>query len=287
MLHYGLHVKNWGRRVKPSRLKAMQIFVSNNRSYAGHRWSDQDVSRFRQTLAQHPTLTPATIVVHGGYLIDLAADRDVELKTGSVDGLSPDSKLAKSLAKLTSELELTTRLGLQHYVLHPGICKSTSPVIRQHAHRLAGRRIGQVCHQFSEVKILVENMTGKSKLGWTPEECGEILQAAKACGATNVGLCVDTAHLWGAGLDPETAFDAFERCCGSIDVLHLNDSAVKHGANLDRHAVPGQGQIPPHYFETWVQDPRFRDIPVIVECQADTTLLMERLVTTGSLQINT
>jgi len=59
-----------------------------------------------------------------------------------------------------------------------------------------------------------------------------------------LGVCIDTAHIHGAGYDTLPYFQHWEKHCNvSIKLVHFNDSQVECGACVDRHAAPGEGFI--------------------------------------------
>ena len=66
----------------------------------------------------------------------------------------------------------------------------------------------------------------------------------------NVGLCIDTAHLYSTGVSMETS-KAVKSFFGTLlkhipkdkIIIHLNDSASKLGSFIDRHASLGHGNI--------------------------------------------
>jgi deoxyribonuclease-4 len=47
--------------------------------------------------------------------------------------------------------------------------------------------------------------------------------------------------------------------------MHLNDSKKECGTRVDRHACLGEGHIGIKPFEWIMQDPRFDEIPLILE----------------------
>ncbi len=60
------------------------------------------------------------------------------------------------------------------------------------------------------------------------------------------GICIDTAHIWGAGHGMQEYFDAYTRVLSpkTIKLVHFNDSIQQKGSRRDGHAVPGTGNIP-------------------------------------------
>jgi deoxyribonuclease-4 len=68
----------------------------------------------------------------------------------------------------------------------------------------------------------------------------------------NIGICIDTAHLWGAGeyrIDRKDEIDRmfhdYDRILGleTLQLVHLNDSCVDFGSRKDRHERVGRGKI--------------------------------------------
>jgi deoxyribonuclease-4 len=60
---------------------------------------------------------------------------------------------------------------------------------------------------------------------------------------------------------------AFDRIVGleKLRVFHVNDSQKPPGRRVDRHAHIGRGQLGLEPFRLLVNDPRFRDRPMILE----------------------
>ncbi len=97
---------------------------------------------------------------------------------------------------------------------------------------------------------------------------------------SRVGVCLDTCHSFVAGYDLRSAeaceqtFAEFERIVG-FDYLcgmHLNDSKPELGQRVDRHHSLGQGKIGWECFRYIMNDPRFDDIPMVLETIDDTPL---------------
>ena len=101
---------------------------------------------------------------------------------------------------------------------------------------------------------MLENSAGTGDgIGASLEDLADILDAAASGGwpIEQLGVCLDTAHLWGAGYDVSND-DGVERFVGRIDdlvgrenvvMLHLNDSRTSLGSHLDRHEHIAAGQL--------------------------------------------
>jgi deoxyribonuclease IV len=97
-----------------------------------------------------------------------------------------------------------------------------------------------------------------------------------------VGVCLDTCHLISAGYDITTpeghrdTFDTFDRIVGldRLKLFHLNDSKRPCGSRVDRHEHIGKGCLGNATFERILNDPRFANLPMVIETpkQKDATL---------------
>jgi deoxyribonuclease-4 len=53
-----------------------------------------------------------------------------------------------------------------------------------------------------------------------------------------LGICLDTAHIWAAGYELSEAYKIIcNKNAGDLIAIHLNNSKVAQGSNVDRHAV--------------------------------------------------
>lgn len=127
-------------------------------------------------------------------------------------------------------------------------------------------------------KLLLENCAGEgTKLPRTFEQLKIIFDHIDDDRQNNVGVCVDTAHIWGVGNynlsridEVDRMFDDFDRILGlnRFTLLHLNDSRVEFGAHVDAHACLGEGHIWGGGFESLVyllDKCKRYNIPMILE----------------------
>ncbi|MDE5902336.1 MAG: deoxyribonuclease IV, partial [Muribaculaceae bacterium] len=90
---------------------------------------------------------------------------------------------------------------------------------------------------------------------------------------TRVGVCLDTCHSYSAGYDLrsdegyEATWRAFDDIIGGtyLKALHLNDDKRELGSRIDRHASIGEGTLGQEFFIRLVNDPRFDNMPLILE----------------------
>jgi deoxyribonuclease-4 len=123
---------------------------------------------------------------------------------------------------------------------------------------------------------VLENAAGGGwSVGVTIDEMASIADAIAARGVSEqrVGFCLDTAHLWGAGIrldDPpviDELLDRFDHVVGirRLVMVHLNDSRSELGSRQDRHEHIGAGRIGPRGLGHFVAHPLLREIPFILE----------------------
>lgn len=195
------------------------------------------------------------LVVHAPYIINLANTVKPETYELAVEFLE-------------KELVRTAAMRSRILVLHPG------------SHVNAGAEAGIACiveglntvldQNEDEVYIALETMAGKgSEIGRSFEELRAIYDGVHR--RERLRVCFDTCHVNDAGYDLvndyEGVFEHFDEVLGldQIAVFHINDSLNPLGAHKDRHANIGEGAIGFETLYRVVHDPRFLEIPKILE----------------------
>ena len=122
------------------------------------------------------------------------------------------------------------------------------------------------------VIAVIENTAGQgTNLGHTFEQIARIIHGVED--KSRVGVCLDTAHTLAAGYELRTreafdaTFDTFDKVVGIhyLKGIHMNDSKKELGTRVDRHASIGQGVMEMDLFSFIMNDPRFNDMPIILE----------------------
>ena len=90
----------------------------------------------------------------------------------------------------------------------------------------------------------------------------------------NLGVCLDTCHVWDAGYDISNFDDVlnhFDKIIGlqKLKAIHLNDSMNSLEAHKDRHQKIGQGCIGEQILKAVIQNPRVQNLPFILETPND------------------
>lgn len=195
------------------------------------------------------------IVVHAPYIINLANTVKSETFTLAVEFLE-------------KEIIRTAAMRSKILVLHPGSCLDAG-VDAGTAQIIKG--LNQVLDQNEDdVFIALETMAGKgSEIGRSFEELARIYEGVHK--KERLRVCFDTCHVNDAGYDLshdyEGVFQHFDEVLGlgQIAVFHINDSMNPCGTHKDRHANIGKGYLGEEVLKKLVHDPRFEEIPKILE----------------------
>lgn len=195
------------------------------------------------------------IVVHAPYIINLANTVKPETFTLAVEFLE-------------KEIIRTAAMRSKVLVLHPGSCLDAG-VDAGTAQIVKG--LNQVLDQNEDdVFIALETMAGKgSEIGRSFEELARIYEGVHK--RERLRVCFDTCHVNDAGYDLvhdyEGVFQHFDEVLGlgQIAVFHINDSMNPCGTHKDRHANIGKGYLGEEVLKKLVHDPRFEEIPKILE----------------------
>ena len=232
----------------------VQVFTRSSNQWKGKQISDGDAKLFRDSFAASGL---HQVISHDIYLINLAA--------------APGETRDKSLTAFADEMETCARLGINRIVMHPGSHLADSPQTG------LGRVIEAFDQLFEQIPqyeglILLETTAGQgSNLGRTFEELAFIINGSKF--PDRFGICFDTCHTFAAGYNtatPEGYADVmaqFDRILGinRLHCFHFNDSKKGLGSRVDRHEHIGQGTLGLEPFRFIMNDPRFSNIPKILE----------------------
>ncbi|XP_022092670.1 DNA-(apurinic or apyrimidinic site) lyase-like [Acanthaster planci] len=235
--------------------RAFALFLRSQRQWNAKPLEEEPAEKFRQACREHNFL-PHLILPHGSYLLNCGSPNEETLR--------------KSRETLADELNRCEKLGLTRYNFHPG--STCGQMTVEECLDKIGETINIVHQQTNKVMTVIENMSRQgSTIGGRFEELGGIIERVKD--KTRIGVCLDTCHAFAAGFDLSTEagyqqmMEDFDQIVGLkyLVAVHLNDSKGKVGSHLDRHEKIGQGQIGLKAFQRLMNDPRFDNIPLILE----------------------
>jgi len=239
-------------RAKAIGATAMQIFTK-----MANRWAERDCEGDEcDTFAKAVAETDVRVSnAHDSYLINLA---------------SPDPVLReRSIASFVAELRRCEALGLHFLVSHPGnyMDDREAGIARNAEGIAAGLEAAP-----GSTMLLMETTAGQGTvIGSTFEEMADLIERVPSPLRDRVGVCVDTAHLCGAGYDLVGDYDGVWTRFGDIvgfhrlRMMHLNDSKVPLGSRKDRHELIAEGHIGAAPFRRIMTDERFAEVPKVIE----------------------
>ena len=229
-----------------------QLFVGSPRGWAVGEVDDEEAATF-QAATEDEDVGPW--IVHGTYLINLATPKD---DLGE-----------KSVACVQAELDAASALDIPYYTFHPGAHTGAG---EERGLENIGRRLSTLDVP-DGVTVLLENTAGKgTTLGKRFADLAAMVEHADL-GDDELGVCLDTCHLYAAGYD-FTTDDGIDEVVAELDdtvgiehvhYLHLNDSKHPFGSEKDEHEHIGDGEIGADGFERFVNHDGLRDKPMVLE----------------------
>lgn len=149
------------------------------------------------------------------------------------------------LEMLKDDLIRMKSLPSKYYNFHPG--SHTGNGIEKGIELIVDS-LNEAMYEGMETIVLLETMSGKgTEIGSKFEELKKIIDGIKL--KENIGVCLDTCHIFSAGYDIvnnlDDVLEEFDRIIGldKLKTIHLNDSLKPLGSNKDRHAKIGEGLI--------------------------------------------
>lgn len=192
------------------------------------------------------------LVAHGAYTMNLCTKE------------ARDREFAASV--LADDLRRMTALPGNFYNFHPG--SHVGRGVEQGVEDIAAA-LKAAMEPGYPVTVLLETMAGKgSEVGSRFEELKAILDAV---GREDLGVCLDTCHVYDAGYDIVNDLDGvlaeFDRVIGlnRLKAIHLNDSKNPFASHKDRHEKIGEGSLGIETFRAIVHHTLLADKPMILE----------------------
>ena len=241
-------------RIQEVQGESLQIFLSNQRQWQTLPLTSQMVEDFRQNWKENDYMP---VAAHDSYLINLAA---------------PDpTTLERSVAAFADELQRAATLEIPFLITHPGSHRGEG--VEAGLERFVENMDRAITRsKTSTVMVLIENTAGQgTNLGSTFEEISFIISESQY--GDRLGVCFDTSHAFAAGYDIRTrvtyedTLSKFDQIIGleRLKFFHINDSKRPLDSRVDRHEHIGKGEIGLKGFRLLLNDPRFRQHPMVLE----------------------
>ncbi|NQT35778.1 deoxyribonuclease IV [bacterium] len=235
-------------------ITAFQIFTKNQ-----NRWKQNptEADEIDQYLKNCEECGIEWTISHDAYLINLCA--------------TDEEKLNRSREAFLDEMIRADRLQIPYLVMHPGshLGAGEEAGLRKIAESL---RMLLDRNNNGKVRVLLETTAGQgNNLGYRFEQLAELIRLIDC--EERTGVCLDTCHIFTAGYDIRTV-DSYRKVMSEFDEIiglnrllafHLNDSKKDFASRVDRHEHIGEGKIGSDAFRFFLNDPRFGDIPGLLE----------------------
>jgi apurinic endonuclease APN1 len=213
--------------------------MGNPQGFNRAKISEEDLKECKKILNRYPM----AVFSHFPYVANLAGSKDSLAWCGDV---SQDKKTKHVLTSLEYELNTLSHLK-GGVVIHPGNYTN-----RKEGLETIAKSINKL-DLLPDAKLILENSAGQgTSLATTLDELKIILDGVDAKNKDNMGVCIDTCHIFAYGDydlrkrdEVDRLFKDFDRKIGmeNFSLLHLNDSVERLKSKKDRHACLGCGHI--------------------------------------------
>ena len=235
--------------------KAFAIFTGFSNRWVSKDYTEEEAQLFKDNCRLYG-FSPDVILPHDNFLINLG---------------SPDKqKLHLSKKSFLDEMRRCEQLGLKYLNFHPG--SHVNEMTEEECLDRIAESLNWVLEQTEGVTAVLENTAGQgTNLGYRFEHLAHII--SKVEDKSRMGVCFDTCHGYSAGYDIATpegyekTWKEFDDIIGAhyLKGIHLNDDLRELGSRIDRHAPLGHGTLGEDFFRRFVNDPRFDNMPIILE----------------------
>ena len=220
-------------------------------------WANASSDEIREFRARVKASGIGPVVSHASYLINLATTNEALRR--------------QSMEAMGDEIDRAEALGLLGVVLHPGCyTQGTKPTRR---HSLPARCCSCCPSARGGARWSCSSRRPARGRRLAPDSNSWRRSSRKRRTIDGLACVLTPATCSPPGYDvrsPEgyaETFTQFGRLIGfaRLKLFHLNDSKKPLGSRVDRHEHIGQGHLGLEPFRRLVNDPRFRDVPMLLE----------------------
>ena len=232
--------------------ESVQVFTQSPRTWRPTNHPAENFERFKERRAEAGI---GGVVCHALYLVNLA---------------SPKADFyEKSVAAMRNTVDVACAIEADGVVFHVG--SHLGAGLEKGLERVV-EAMKQVLDRCSETTwLLMENSAGSgATIGRSIEELALLYD--RLDGHPRLGVCLDSCHLYASGYDVtdeaalEAVLDGLDREIGldRLRALHVNDSKVPLGSNVDRHANVGEGLMG-NKLGVFLGNARLQGLPAVLE----------------------
>ena len=260
MLTIGTHMSIAGGLAKTAenvvkmQANTMQIFSRNPRGSNFKTYEEKEIEKFQNIRREHGF---GPLLAHAPYTMNLASNQEKVYEFAF-------TVIREDVARMDA-------LGMELLVFHPG---SHTGIGEEEGIRNIIRGLDQALTGQEHITVLLETMSGKgTEIGYRFEQLKKIRDGAAH--PEQIGICLDTCHVFAAGYDIvgnlDGVLDEFDRILGLelLKAIHLNDSMMPFGSRKDRHAAFGEGEIGSEALIRVLTHPKLCNLPFYLETPWD------------------
>lgn len=235
--------------------KAFALFTKNQKQWFSKPLTEDNIRLFTDNMIKCG-FQPEHVLPHDGYLINL--------------GNPVKENLEQSRKAFLDEMQRCELLGLKMLNFHPG--SHLKQISEEDCLKVIAESVNIALSETSGVTAVIENTAGQgTNVGYKFEHLRSIIDLIDD--KSRIGVCLDTCHSFTAGYDIKSeegyhkAFMEFDEIVGFkyLRGMHINDSKKEHGSRVDRHDSLDKGFLGAEVFHRLMNDPRFDNMPLILE----------------------
>lgn len=232
----------------------MQIFVDNphsSRLSNLKKYTDDNIKDIQNSTKN------IKLFIHSPYVINLAKE--------NINGI----KL------LIAELEFCEKINGIGVIVHMGKFLNSN---REDALNMMKKNISNILKiaKIKKTKLLLETSAGQgTELCYDLVEFSDLYKLFTTKEKKNLGICIDTCHIYNAGYDLSTKSSVkifiklFDKLLGwkHVELIHLNNSQKDLGSRVDRHDNLSKGKIKKEGLMYFIK--KMKKIPIVLETPSD------------------
>lgn len=229
----------------------LMTFASSPRSLKTPKISQDQISKYLEKKKQY-SIGPHFF--HGVYLVNLASENKSHVKA-SINSLIFYQQLASEIEAVGTIFHIGSHKGL-------GLAETIDQIVAAINYVLDSSP--------KNTKLIIENAAGQG--GTVGADFSEISQIISRVGdRSKIGFCLDTQHAFASGYSLKKVMLDIANCglINHLCAVHLNDSVTDFASKVDRHANWKEGKIPIDDLKIFLDHPRLKNLPIILEVPGD------------------
>jgi len=208
---------------------SLQLFVSNPRSSS--LVNINNYINIADEIKNYTSKNNFKIIIHSSYTINLARDFKNGKRTVHINECA-------WINILLHELYISHLINSSGVIVHVG--KHTTLSYNKGIENMRTAIeyiIDEMQKNNLKTKIIIETPAGQgTELLTNLNEFIDFYNSFSKEQKKYLGICLDTAHIWAANYELNEAYNIIcNKNANDLIVIHLNNSAVKKGSNVDRH----------------------------------------------------